>query len=549
MPVVNIISSRLRKLIPGIGIERILETLPYAGLDIEGMEGDVIRVEYNPNRPDFSSDFGIARALRGLLRVELGMPSIKISRNSGATILIDRKVKQIRPHVGGLIAKDGKLDDETIKQLIAMQEDLHNGIGRRREKASIGIHSLDAIRFPITYTVGAKDYSFTPLGETSSKAVSDILEYTESGRQYGHILEEFGTYPLIVDKEGTVLSLPPIINGNATKVTEMTRDLFVEVTATDSKASIDILAIIAMALHDAGFRVSSVAIRDGGRRFETPLVEPTEISAELTYINSVLGLSLDSREAINCLRRSRLDAKAKRSKIRCVIPRYRTDISDPIDITEEVAIGYGIRNFKPTIPPAIEAGRKSPLSGYLARIREVLAALGLIETIRFSLTGHQVLYSSFERSAESALAVDGSKSSDHEILRDSLIPSLLESLSRNVHEEYPQRLFEIGKTFHKDGGIAEKWGVSAVTAHSRADYTEIKAFLQALMSSCFRQGFRTEPARSPFFIEGRSAAITIDGRAVGGIGEVIPLALENHNLRVPAAAFEIELGSILNLEQ
>ena len=51
----------------------------------------------------------------------------------------------------GIIAKNGKIDDKTIKQFMTMQEDLHFGIGRKRKKSSIGIHDLDKISFPGLY--------------------------------------------------------------------------------------------------------------------------------------------------------------------------------------------------------------------------------------------------------------------------------------------------------------------------------------------------------------------------------------------------------------
>ncbi|MGI0049792.1 MAG: phenylalanine--tRNA ligase subunit beta, partial [Nitrososphaera sp.] len=144
-----------------------------------------------------------------------------------------------------------------------------------------------------------------------------------------------------------------------------------------------------------------------------------------------------------------------------------------------------------------------------------------------------------------ALSVDGSKSIEHEILRDSLVPSLLQSLSRNVHEGYPQRLFEVGKTFHKDDTIAERWNVGAAVAHADASYTEIKSTTQALLKSCFGKDVSTKASANPMFMEGRCAEIIVDGTVVGTIGEITPLALENFKLRVPAAAFEIDLSGII----
>jgi len=540
MPVVNVTTDRLKRFVPGVKVDKVLDILPFVALDIEGIDNDVIRVEYNPNRPDFSSDYGITRALRGLLGIETGMPKFKIAGKSGGAVKIDPAVKKIRPYIMALVAKNGKLDDETIKQLIAMQEDLHNGVGRRRKKASIGIHNLDTIHFPVTYKAVAGDYSFVPLGESSSMTIEQILKESETGKQYGNILDKFSKYPVIADSTGTTLSFPPIINGNTTKVDTKCRNLLVEVTATDQKAAEDVLAIIAVTLHDAGFEIKTVTI---GNR-ETPQMHPIQIVADTNYINAVLGLKLNAKQLITCLKKSRLDAKAKGNKIVCTIPRYRTDITHPIDIAEEVAIGYGIYDLEPTFPTSTTAGQKNLLSTYFDAVRETMIGLGMLESLSFSLTSKDVQYDSFGIKPDNMLSVDGSKSIEHEILRESLIPSLLQSLSRNVHEEYPQRLFEIGKTFHKNSEISESWNVAAVVAHGEADYTEIKSAMQPLLKTCFSKDATTKAASSPFFMAGRCAEIIIDGKTAGMIGEITPMALESFRLRVPVAGFEINLSTL-----
>ncbi len=66
MPVLKIYFERFSKM-TNLSRERLLDRLPYLGLDIESVDNDSVRIEYNPNRADFSSDYGIARALKGLV--------------------------------------------------------------------------------------------------------------------------------------------------------------------------------------------------------------------------------------------------------------------------------------------------------------------------------------------------------------------------------------------------------------------------------------------------------------------------------------------------
>jgi phenylalanyl-tRNA synthetase beta chain len=546
VPVVNIKFERLKELIPDVKMDKVIDMLPFVALDIEGVDKDIVRVEYNPNRPDLSSDYGVARALRGLLEIETGMPKFKLAGKSGLSVTVEATVRKIRPYVIAFVAKNGRLDDETLKQLIMMQEDLHNGVGRKRKKASIGIHNFDVIKFPVTYKTVKGDHSFRPLDEPSELSINQILKDLEIGKQYGQILSAFDSYPLIVDSTGLVLSLPPIINGQATKVNDKCRNLFVEVTATDQKTAEDLLAILAITLYEAGFEIKTVSIDSGKRKIETPQMKARVISADMGYVDSILGLALDAKQIITCLKKSRLDAKAVANKIVCTIPRYRIDISDPIDISEEVAIGYGIYNLEPKFPNSLTTGKKNSLSIYLNAIRETLIGLGMIESLSFLLTSKDVQYKAFGILSKDELSVEGSKSTEHEILPNSLVPLLLQSLSYNIHEQYPQELFEIGKTFVKSySTIEERWSIGAVVAHADASYSNVKSRMQALLRSCFGKEAITIASTNHMFMEGRCAEVIFDNKPIGVLGEIVPNAVENFRLRVPVAAFEINLLAII----
>ncbi|ABK76723.1 phenylalanyl-tRNA synthetase beta subunit [Cenarchaeum symbiosum A] len=109
------------------------EAIPYLGLDIEDRSGDRLRVEYSPNRPDYSTDYGIAMGLQGLLGVRRGMAQLRI-RDGKYSIKADTSVSKIRPYVTCIAAKGRDVDDSLLKQLISMQEDLHAGLGRGAER-------------------------------------------------------------------------------------------------------------------------------------------------------------------------------------------------------------------------------------------------------------------------------------------------------------------------------------------------------------------------------------------------------------------------------
>jgi phenylalanyl-tRNA synthetase beta chain len=550
MPVVAFTFERMNKFFPSKRLDDILQMLPFIGVDIEGIDNDsAVRIEYNPNRPDFSSDYGIARAVKGLLEIETGIPEFKLSGRSGCSIKVDISTKQVRPFIVSLVAKNGKLDEETIKQLIAMQEDLQNVIGRRRIKASIGIHNLDSIRFPVTYKTVKEDFAFVPLGDSESHSIQHILKESDLGRQYGYILQKSNTYPIILDAENNVLSFPPIINSNLTKIGTSTKNLFIEVTANNLKAADDVLSVLAMALYDSGFEIQTVSVDSSeGRIKETPKMDPSNINVQIGYVNRILGLKLKAPEILKCLKKSRLDGEIVSGQIVCTIPRYRTDIIDRTDLVEEVVVGYGIYNLKTTMPSSSLSGKRNYLSNCLDIAREVMTGLGILEVVNFNLVSRKIHYQFMDIPEHNhMLTAEETKSLEHEILRESLIPSLMQSLSHNIHEEYPQKLFEVGKVFHYIDSIQEYWNMGIVVAHSKASYTEAKSIVQTFLKTSFGKNVVTASNIKTILVQGRSSDIIVDGLTVGYIGEIKPTITDKFKLRVPVVAAELNLSQIISV--
>lgn len=550
MPVVAFTFDRLNKFFPGKKLDDILKIVPFIGVDIEGVDKGAVRIEYNPNRPDFASDYGIARAVKGLLGTETGIPEFKLSGRSGCAIKIDMSARQIRPYIVSLVARNGKLDDETIKQLIAMQEDLQNVIGRRRLKASIGIHNLDAIKFPVIYTTVQEDFSFIPLGDSDNHTIRHILKEFDVGKQYGYILQKSNAYPIIQDDENNVLSFPPIVNSNLTRIGTATKNLFVEVTANNLEVAEDVLSVMAMALYDAGFEIQTVSTHNSdGRNKETPKMDPSYIKVEKSYINRILGLNLKVTDILKALKKSRLDGKVMSGKnIKCTIPRYRTDIIDSTDLVEEVAVGYGIYNLRATMPSSDLSGKRNYLSVCLDIVREAMTGLGMIEVVNFNLVSRKIHYQLMGiPEHDNILTAEKTKSIEHEILRESLIPSLIQTLSHNIHEEYPQKLFEVGKVFQRVDRINEYWNLGVVVAHSKANYTEGKSIVQTFLKTSFGKEIVTKSNVNAILVQGRSSDIIVDGQSVGYIGEIKPMVSDNFKLRVPVVAAELNLSQIMSV--
>jgi phenylalanyl-tRNA synthetase beta chain len=543
MPVVEISYSRLQKLVGKASKKQISDSLPFLGLDIESENKDLVRVEYSPNRPDYSTDFGIALGLQGLLGLKTGSIKLKIKKSKNFRINVKPGVSKIRPFVTGIIAKNGKIDDKIIKQFMAMQEDLHFGIGRKRKKSSIGIHDLDKICFPLTYTTTNRNHKFIPLNSKKDQKISDILKNTEVGQDYGYVLGNSSFVPIIIDSSGATVSFPPIINAEMTTVTTKTKNLLVEVTGINKDDAEDMLSVVATMLQAAGFTLESLNIT--GAKNASPKLEPRKISVSSSLINQSLGLNLNVPKIISSLKKSRLDASAKGNNIICNVPPYRFDIFGPMDLVEEVALGYGIENLTPLLSPSETLGAPHPIFSQLKSLSLVMVGLGYLEGLNSSLTSKKILYEMTNRKPKNVISVLNSKSQEHTILRDSILPGLLENLSRNIHSQYPQKLFETGTIFLKNNPIEEKTNFAAVCTHQEANFSEIKSILQAALKTAFNLEIETKTSTNETFEKGRTASVLVHGKTIGIIGEINSKTIENYKIRVPVVGFEISLSGLI----
>lgn len=544
MPVVEISYSKLQRLLGRkISKKIILDNLPFLGLDIESEDNDIVRVEYSPNRPDYSTDIGVSLGLQGLLGIKKGGIKLKISNKEKFLIKVDPTVSQIRPFVTGIIAKGGQVDADFIKQLMAMQEDLHFGIGRRRVKSSIGIHDLDKIKFPLVYTTASHTHKFTPLNSTSEQTISQILQNTDVGKNYGHIVVNSPRIPIILDSMGETVSFPPIINAALTTVTTNTKNLFVEVTGISKKDAEDMLAVVATILQAAGFKLYSVSIT--GAKNSTPLLKERKMVLDPLLANSTLGIELKPSEIISSLKKSRIDAFIKNKKITCIVPSYRFDILGEMDIVEEIALGYGIQKLSPILSPSQTIGQENTITTKLQLLTTTMIGLGYSEVMNSSLTSNRILYETTNREAKKIISVSDSKSQEHTILRDSLLPGLLDILSKNIHEPYPQNLFEIGTVFLYDAPIKENINISAISANRNTNFSEIKSVLQSLLKFGANVEFKTKTSSHPTFESGRVADIVVNEKHVGIIGEINSKIIDTLKIRVPVVAFEIQLSGLI----
>jgi len=551
MPVITLQRERFSRFVgKELTVTEMANWLPWIGFDLEDVGSDYVKVEFNPNRVDLCSYAGVARAFRGLMGWETGLPQYRV-QDGKTKLTITKAVRKVRPYMLAAVVRNIKFDDEAVVDLMEMQEDLHWGIGRDRKKASIGVHNLDVVNSPFTYTAVEPDKArFVPLDSFEEMTLKEILERHEKGMAYSHLVLWAPRYPLLIDRDGKVLSMPPIINGELTRVTSKTTNLFLDVTGTDNVAVERSLNILATALSDMGGILEEVHVKYPERTIITPSLTPQKAKLRVGYANELLGLKLSEAQVIESLRKCRLDAKtASKGVVEAVIPAYRIDVLHEVDLAEEVAIGYGYYRLKATIPETSTIGEQHPVHRAANLSRQIMTGLGFTEAINFTLTNEVVHYEKMRLKANDTIKLANPVSSEYTILRQSLLPNLVKNLMDNKHESFPQRLFEVsdvGRINQRaETRVERRLHVAGVSSHSTSNFTEIKSTVEALLRNIGVKRWEIKPVQHPSFLEGRVATVKVKSRDLGVLGEIHPEVLNNFELENPTSAFEIDIEETL----
>jgi len=548
MPVINFSYSDLCGLIGReVSKDVLRERLPMIGADMKSVQddSDELSFEFFPDRPDLYSVEGIARALRAFLGYEPGLRSYAVGE-SEVEVRVDPSVKDVRPYIWSAIVEGNEIDDALIRSMMDLQEKLHITIGRNRRKVAIGIHDFRAVTPPFIYKAVLPDeISFIPLQGTERMTPAEILLRHEKGMAYAFVLEGKERYPMIVDSEGEVLSFPPIINGIATAVTEETRDIFVDCTGTDINAVTSAINILTSALAERGGKIKTVGIQTESGVHRAPDLAPRLSPLNVGYVNQWIGTALKPDEIVDCLKRMGYGARSDDpNSISVEIPPYRADILHPVDLAEDVAIGYGFENFGGKLPRHATFGVEDSLISYAEKVRPVLIGLGYFEVATLSLSNPREQYALMNLPKdEGAIRVKNPVSADHCLLRTSLLPSLLAILRKNKHRELPQRIFETGDVVI-DG--VNRTYLSGVSIHAKASFTEGKSLIQSICSALGMDATVVADS-SPSFIAGRAAGVVAGSNQLGVFGELAPSAVESFELGYPIVAFELDLEALHRL--
>lgn len=498
-------------------------------------------------------------------------------------MIVEPSVVGVREFVVCAVLRNITFNQQSYDSFIDLQEKLHRNICRLRTLASIGTHDLDTVQGPFVYRAEKpENIKFAPLTDASKvvdgRELMTALESHQQLSKFLHIIREKPTYPVVRDAKGVVLSLPPIINGDHSKITLNTKNVFIEVTAVDiTKARVVLDTVVTMFSEHCSekFTVEPVTIitkkADGTQSSEVhPRWDQTTLQCSVKYINGAIGINESAEKIAALLAKMSVPAKVESPEIISVpIPITRSDIMHECDIMEDVAIAYGFNNLKKVTPATVSEGKELPVNKLVDALRHEIAQQGYLEMLGFVLSTKADNYKKLnlpeERAAEEAVELLN-PTGNIQICRTSMLPGLLNSVAHNKGAEMPIQIFEIGDIVLRDpqsdvGAKNVRQLAALYVNKSGAGFEVIHGLLDRIMLSLNVRNKHWAKVRSaaskstleytiaetsnPSFLPGRCAKVLVNDKEVGVFGILHPEVMENFRINCPASALIMSIEPFL----
>jgi phenylalanyl-tRNA synthetase beta chain len=541
-----------------LSINEIEESLIDMGLDLKGVSKEddpELKIELTAEKLDMISVVGIARAINYFKGFRDKIPKYELSKGNNR-IIVEESVSIIRPRTVAMIVKGLKIDEETLEEIIEIQEKIHQSFGRNRKKAAIGIYPLNKIKFPIYYRAeNPKDINFRALELEEELTGDEILEKHETGKKYSHLLKGKEKYPIFIDSNNNILSMPPIINSHDTgRVNIGDSELFVEVSGHNLSHLDNILKVLATTFIEMDANIETIKVEyPNNEKYELDLNNSYE-TFNLDYAEKLIGINISKEELPKLLIKMMYELKEiNGDEVRVEIPVYKSDVWNDCDVADDLARAYGYNNIVPKLPKVSSIASKLPLSYWIDEQIKLMVGLGFLELYTYMLSSSKVHFDNMllDSSNEDYIKLLDSEEQGLNMVRKMILPDNLNALLVNRKNKYPQKIFEIGFVIEPNEKEETKakdcYHLTASIASPDSNYTQIKEIFDTF-AKLNQLDFEFKRSNLAYLIEGRGAEIYFKGEKVGFIGELSPYVLENFSLLVPVSSFEIDLEKIYFLK-
>lgn len=544
--------------------------------ECQGDERPQLKIEVPANRYDMLCIEGIAQALNEFLGNEQPPKYALNPLKPEISLTIKESVFPVRQYAASAILRNVTFNQRAYDSFIALQDKLHTNLCRNRTLVAIGTHDLDTLTPPFTYEgLAPKDIKFKPLNQIKEFNGEELMEFYEKDKNLGKyvpIIKDSPVYPVMLDANRTVASLPPIINSDHSKITLNTKNVWIDVTGTDrTKTEIVINQIVAMfsRYSQTPFEIEPIQIisEHNGQTRVTPNIAPREFKAETAYINSCLGLDYSGEEIAKLLKKMALDATPSTSEdgiLNVKVPITRSDVLHQCDIMEDAAIAYGYDNLKKTHPNSESMVASAlPVNKVADILRLATSQAGYLEVMPLTLCSHDENFAWLRAKDDGTKAVklENPKTIEYQVVRTTLLPGLLKTVKENRKHSLPIKVFECGDIVLKDDKLERgafnqrNWAAMYVGKASGFEYVQglLGKIMQTMRTPWLekpqedkRRGYWIEEDKSnPTFFDGRGAKVLFrsqeGGKAVevGSIGVLHPEVMNHFDIPYAGSVVEI----------
>ncbi len=514
--------------------------------------GDTMfELEVTPNRPDWLSHWGVARDLACLLDKDAALPEIKApvpAKNEDTANLVTVLDLELCPRYTARVIRDVKIAEspEWLKERLL-------SIGLRPINNVVDITNF------VLMELGHPLHAFD-LDKLSGKRI--VVRRAADGEKMTMLddskLALKPNHLVIADAEKPV-ALAGIMGGLDSGVTDSTVNVLLESAAfftSNIRASSRELGISSDSSHrfergidwnmveTASDRATSLILELAGGELVNELVDIQGIKPEFEpvvcrfeRIRKLTGVDLSNCRIVDIFKKLRLGV-SDIDEVKCVVtpPSFRLDIEREADLAEEVARINGL-DAVPVVPvtsKSVASFSKDAYTG-LQGLRDELTALGLYECLHYSTVSDKSALSDSRFVSEDVIRMDNPLSLDLVCLRPSLLGEMLATVERNIsRKNLDLQLFEIDNVFC---GNPQKFPEErlecciVLTGHRHPerfsaergelyDFYDLKGLTEAWFTGRRIEKFRFEKAADDRFAPGRCAAVMIDGKCAGHIGEL-----------------------------
>ncbi|XP_077297650.1 phenylalanine--tRNA ligase beta subunit [Arctopsyche grandis] len=533
-----------------------------------GSEDILYRIDIPANRYDLLCLEGLSTGLL-VFQGKIKPPRYTLKNSEDVNSLhLTPSTALIRPFAVAAILRNVTFTQDSYNSFIDLQDKLHQNICRKRSLVAIGTHDLDTIQGPFIYdALPPGEIKFKPLNQEKEMTGVELMDFYANHaqlKQYLGIIKDSPVYPVIKDRNNVVLSLPPIINGDRSKITTKTKNVFIECTATDlTKAAVVLDTLVCMFSQYCSEKFSvqqcKVYSPEGSFNLYPELKYRKEI-INPNKANMYIGISESGKSLAELLSRMCLVSECIGDKLNVEIPPSRHDIIHACDVYEDVAISYGYNRVlsEQSKKRNIGAGTASqvPINKLSEQLRISASQAGFTEALTFCLCSRDDISTKLGRTIESvpAVHISNPKTLEFQVARTTLLPGLLKTCAANKKMPLPLKIFEISDVVIKDSetevGAYNSRMFCAVYSARSAAFQAVHGLLDHIMKLLNvvwdrKSGYYLNQTEDPAYFSGRCAEILLKGKAIGKIGVLHPTVLSKFELNNPCSVVELVLDSFV----